>query len=222
MRIMGFHRDGGFAEYVTAPARSLIPVPDGLEPDRAVFAEPLSCCLNALERAKLKAGDAVAVWGAGPAGTLLARAARALGADAVNVDPDPARREACNGFEHCPDGRFDVCVVAVGATAAYAEAIDRLEPRGRLVVFSGLSPADDRMEVSLNRLHYHEQTLVGAYGCAYRHGVAALNLIASGAVPVGDLPSHRLPLGRLAEALERVATRRCMKILLYPEGSDAR
>jgi L-iditol 2-dehydrogenase len=222
MRIMGFHRDGGFAEYVTAPARSLIPVPDGLESDRAVFAEPLSCCLNALERAKLKAGDAVAVWGAGPAGTLLARAARALGADAVNVDPDPARREACNGFEHCPDGRFDVCVVAVGATAAYAEAIDRLEPRGRLVVFSGLSPADDRMEVSLNRLHYHEQTLVGAYGCAYRHGVAALNLIASGAVPVGDLPSHRLPLGRLAEALERVATRRCMKILLYPEGSDAR
>lgn len=30
MRIMGFHRDGGFAEYVAAPLQSLIPVPDGL------------------------------------------------------------------------------------------------------------------------------------------------------------------------------------------------
>jgi L-iditol 2-dehydrogenase len=222
MRIMGFHRDGGFAEYVTAPARSLIPVPDGLEPDQAVFAEPLSCCLNALERAGLRAGESVAVWGAGPAGTLLARAARALGAAAVNVDPDPARHEACGGRERCPDGEFDVCVVAVGARAAYAEAIDRLGPRGRLVVFSGLPPAGDRLEVGLNELHYREQTLIGAYGCAYRHGVAALNLIAAGAVPVADLVSHRLPLGRLAEALERVETRRCMKILLYPEGRGGR
>lgn len=56
----------------------------------------------------------------------------------------------------------------------------QLLPRGRLVVFSGLPPAGDRLEVSLNQLHYHEQSIVGAYGCAYRHGVAALNLIAAG------------------------------------------
>jgi L-iditol 2-dehydrogenase len=48
MRIMGFHRDGGFAEYVVAPLMSVIPVPDGLAVEHAVFAEPLSCCLNAL------------------------------------------------------------------------------------------------------------------------------------------------------------------------------
>ena len=49
MRIMGFHRDGGFAEYVAAPLQSLIRVPAGLGDEEAVFAEPLSCCLNALE-----------------------------------------------------------------------------------------------------------------------------------------------------------------------------
>lgn len=221
MRIMGFHRDGGFAEYVTVPARSLIPVPDGLAPEAAVFAEPLSCCLNALEQARLHAGDSVAVWGAGPAGTLLARAARAHGAEAVNVDPDPARRAPAVA-ERCPAGAFDVCVVAVGARAAYAEAVTRLRPRGRLVVFSGLPPGDDRLDVDLNRLHYHEQTLVGAYGCAYRHGVAALNLIAGGGVPVADLVSHRMPLGRLGEALDLVAERRCMKILLTPGGGPDR
>ena len=99
MRIMGFHRDGGFAEYVTVPAPSLIPVPDGLDPERAVFAEPLSCCLNALELAGLKPGMSVAVWGAGPAGTLLARAARAKGAEPLNIDPDPERSRLAGGCE---------------------------------------------------------------------------------------------------------------------------
>jgi len=216
MRIMGFHRDGGFAEYVTVPAQSVMPVPDGLPAEEAVFAEPLSCCLNALELAGLESGMAVGIWGAGPAGTLLHRAARAKGAVAVNVEPDPGRRAAIGGLECSTDRAFDVCVVAGGAKAAYEEAVARLRPRGRLVVFSGLPPAGDRMEVSLNQLHYHEQTLVGAYGCAHRHGVAALNLIAGGSLPVADLISHRLPLERLGEALDRVETRQSMKILLYP------
>ena len=48
MRIMGFHRDGGFAEYVAVPLQSLIPVPRGLSDEEAVFAEPLSCVGPAL------------------------------------------------------------------------------------------------------------------------------------------------------------------------------
>ena len=220
MRIMGFHRDGGFAEYVTVPAQSLIPVPEGLSAEKAVFAEPLSCCLNALELAGLKPKMAVGIWGAGPAGTLLARAARAKGAAALNIDPDPGRSSAAGGAERPPDRRFDVCVVAVGAKQAYAEAVASLLPRGRMVVFSGLPPADDRLDLSLNQLHYLEQSVVGAYGCAYRHGVAALNLIAKGAVAVADMISHRMGLDQLAEALDLVEQRRSMKILLYPDGRE--
>jgi L-iditol 2-dehydrogenase len=217
MRIMGFHRDGGFAEYVTVPAQSVIPVPEGLSADEAVFAEPLSCCLNALELAGLKPGMAVGIWGAGPAGTLLARAARADGANPLNIDPDPRRSGLAGGCERRPNRRFDVCVVAVGAKQAYAEAVSCLMPRGRMVVFSGLPPADDRLELSLNHFHYFEQSVVGAYGCAYRHGAAALNLIAKGAVPVTDMISHRMRLDQLDEAINLVEQRQSMKILLYPE-----
>ena len=73
MRIMGFHRDGGFADYVVAPESCLIAVPERLDFDAAVFAEPLSCCLNAIERADPQSGDRALLFGAGPAGTLLAR-----------------------------------------------------------------------------------------------------------------------------------------------------
>ena len=216
MRIMGFHRDGGFAEYVVAPIQSLIAVPPELTADLAVFAEPLSCCLNALEIGDVGAGKTVGIWGAGPAGTLLHRAAKAMGAAPFNIDPDPGRCERIGGATSCPDRCFDVCIVAVGSKAVYEEALKHLHPRGRLVVFSGLNPADDPLAVCFNQLHYYEQTLVGAYGCSYRHGMQALSLIADGRVAVEDMISHRMPLDDLDMALEMVANRRGMKILLYP------
>ncbi|MGD9504729.1 MAG: alcohol dehydrogenase catalytic domain-containing protein [Syntrophobacteraceae bacterium] len=216
MEIMGFHRDGGFAEYVIAPAQSLLRVPEGLAPELAVFAEPLSCCLNALELARLGEGETLGIWGAGPAGALLHRAARAMGAEPFCIDPDPRRHERMMGAG-ARDGRtFDVCIVAVGSAAAYEDALGALNPRGRLVVFSGLHPSEDRLPVSFNQLHYYEQTLVGAYGCQFRHGRRALDLIASGEVPVADLISHRLPLEKLDEGLEIVANRGGMKVHLYP------
>jgi L-iditol 2-dehydrogenase len=216
MQIMGFHRDGGFGPHVTVPAQSVIPLPAGLAFDEAVLAEPLSCVLNALELGRLQAGEHIGIWGAGPAGTLLARAARALGAHPRNIEPDRRRRELIGGLEKPGDVRFDVAVVAVGDQGAYREALAHLAPRGRLVVFSGLPPDDDGPAVSFNQLHYLEQTLVGAYGCCYRHGREALALIAEGHVPVTDMISHRLPLLKLDEALSLVAARAGMKILLDP------
>lgn len=216
MQIMGFHRDGGFAEYVTVPVRSIIPVPEGLRPDMAVFAEPLSCCLNALELGRVGKGQSVGIWGAGPAGTLLHRAARAMGAEAVSIEPDERRRSPIHGYDSCPDGMFDVCIVAVGVKNAYEEALKKLAPRGRLVVFSGLSPVNDIVDISFNRLHYLEQTIVGAYGCGFRHGRQALGYIADGTIPVEDMISHRMSLYDLETALDYVQHRTGMKILLYP------
>lgn len=216
MKIMGFHRDGGFAEYVIVPAKSVIPIPKSLEPEQAVFAEPLSCCLNALELAGISKGKTVGIWGAGPAGTLLFRAAKSFGAETFSIEPDPRRRAIINGYESCPDSSFDICIVAVGSKKAYQEAIRKLNPRGRLVVFSGLSPSDDCLDVSFNQLHYHEQAVVGAYGCCCRHGAQALDYIANGRIIVKDMISHRMSLWDLEDALKLVENRQGMKILLYP------
>jgi L-iditol 2-dehydrogenase len=217
MQIMGFHRDGGFASHVVAPVKSLLALPESLSFEEAVFAEPLSCCLNALERAELKAGEKLAVWGAGPAGTLLARAARYRGAEVTVIEPDQLRRSRANGVETLSaSDRFHVVIPAVARPEAYHQAIAALAPRGRLVAFSGLLPSDASHILNVNELHYLEQRVTGAYGCAFRHGEEAIQLIASGAVNVKDLISHRLPLTGLAEALELVRTRAGMKVLLIP------
>ncbi|MEI6725646.1 MAG: alcohol dehydrogenase catalytic domain-containing protein, partial [Actinomycetes bacterium] len=212
MRIMGFHRDGGFAEYVAVPVQSLIRVPEGLGDEQAVFAEPLSCCLNALDLGRVGEGDVLGIWGAGPAGTLLSRAGALLGAEPAVIEPDERRRALvatsagspprARGYA-APPGPVDVAIVAAGSPEAYDEAFAALAPRGRLVVFSGLLPEADRaFRVSLNSLHYHEHTVVGAYGCCFRHGEAALELLASGRLRVDDLITHRLPLADLERGLD--------------------
>ncbi len=226
MRIMGFHRDGGFADYVVAPAQSLLPVPEGLSAEEAVFAEPLSCCLNALELGGVGEGDVLGVWGAGPAGTLLSRAAAVRGARVVVTEPDEGRRErfaAAPGVPSCatvsasPPQDLDVAIVAVGSPEAYEEAFASLAPRGRLVVFSGLLPDDDRaLHTSLNGIHYGEHTVVGAYGCSFRHGEEALDLLSAGRLRVDDLVSHRLPLSELERGLEVVSEKTGGKVHLYP------
>jgi L-iditol 2-dehydrogenase len=219
MQIMGFHRDGGFADFVVVSEQSVIRVPDHLAAEEAVFSEPLSCCLNALELGGVEEGKTVGIWGAGPAGTLLARASQAMGAVASNIDPDNTRSKRINGYSTCPDQHFDICVVAVGAKTAYEEAVNRLNPSGRLVVFSGLSPDDNHISVSFNQLHYHQQTIVGAYGCCYRHGIQALDLISGGDLLVKDLISHKMRLHELDEALDIVDNRTGMKVLLYPNAA---
>ena len=214
---MGFHRDGGFAGYVAVPEKSLLALDDRCGFREAVFAEPLSCCINAIELSRLAAGERIGIWGGGPAGTLLKRLAFHLGAEAVVIEPDGERRERINGRETAGGERFDVCIPAVGDGNAYREALEHLAPRGRLVAFSGL-PGDSPFNAAdFNHLHYHEQTVVGAYGCALRHGRMALDLIGSGAVAVSDLVSHTLPLSALDAALDLVAARRCMKIHLDPK-----
>nr|MBF0221858.1 alcohol dehydrogenase catalytic domain-containing protein [Desulfobulbaceae bacterium] len=216
MQIMGFHRDGGFAEYVVAPVQSLILVPDNLTPDQAVFAEPLSCCLNALELARLTEGETIGIWGGGPAGVLLSRAALAKGAEATLIEPHPKRRAFSKELSPAlTDQMYDVCIIAVGDKGAYQDALGHLKPRGRLVVFSGLPKDDCALPIDFNTLHYLEQTLVGAYGCSFRHGVEALALLSDGRIQVDDMVSHRMPLWELKDALRLVSEKISMKVLLY-------
>ncbi len=218
MTIMGFHRDGGFAEYVIAPTDCLLEIPNDLSDEEALFAEPLSCCLNALELAQVKSSDKIGIWGAGPAGSLLYRASNALKAIPQIIEPDLSRRARfVDALPSSPNTMcYDVAVVAVGNQDAYQQALCCLKPRGRLIVFSGLLPEYSLQKIDLNRLHYLEQTITGAYGCSMRHSIEAIRMIKDRAIIVSDLISHRMSLWDLKEALQKVENRQCLKIHLYP------
>ena len=87
---------------------------------------------------------------------------------------------------------------------------------GRISLFGGLPKDNPTIMLDSNLVHYRELTLVGANGSSPAHNKQALELIASGSVPVADLITHRLPLEQVLEAFGIVARGEAIKVTVQP------
>ena len=82
--MIGKHRDGGYAEYIAVPARNAVTLPDAVSFEQgAVLMCSTSTSFHALRKARLKAGETVAVFGAGGLGMSAIQLAYAMGASTV-------------------------------------------------------------------------------------------------------------------------------------------
>ncbi|MGI5321257.1 zinc-dependent dehydrogenase [Actinomadura nitritigenes] len=236
---MGYHYDGGFAEYTVVPAKVLAVgglnrIPDGVGFAEASVAEPLACVLNGQELARVGDGDDVVVIGAGPIGCLHVRLARSRGAarvlladinaerlemSAERVRPDAALTgpDLVDQVLKLTDGRgADVVVTAAASGAAQEQALQMAARQGRISFFGGLPKDDPVIACDSNLVHYRELTIVGANGSSPAHNARALRLIATGAVPVADLITHRLPLASVLDGIETVARGAAIKVTIEP------
>jgi len=86
--MVGKHRDGGYAEYISVPARSAVLLPNEIPFEHAaVMMCSSSTSFHALRKARLQAGEVVAVFGAGGLGMSAIQLARGMGAlDVYAVD----------------------------------------------------------------------------------------------------------------------------------------
>jgi L-iditol 2-dehydrogenase len=91
-----------------------------------------------------------------------------------------------------------------------------LASRGRLSLFGGLPKDAPNITVDANLVHYRELTLVGVNGSTPAHNKRALELIASGKVPVNDLITHRRPLDDVLGGIEIVARGEAIKVTIEP------
>jgi L-iditol 2-dehydrogenase len=238
---IGYHYDGGFAEYMTVPAKvlavdGLSRIPDGVTFAEASVAEPMACAINGQNLARVADGDDVVVVGSGPIGCLHVRLARARGANRVFlVELNRARLEHAAGLVApdaaicagdtdpvdavlgATDGRgADVVITAAASGKAQEQAIRMAARQARISFFGGLPRDNPIISVDSNLVHYRELTLVGANGSSPAHNAEALRLIASGAVPVDDLITHRLPLARTLSAFDIVARGQAIKVTIEP------
>ncbi|ALG11430.1 zinc-dependent dehydrogenase [Kibdelosporangium phytohabitans] len=240
-RSMGYHYDGGFAEYMIVPQAVLKVdgvnrIPDSLSYAEASVAEPFACVLNGQELAGAGEGDTVVVVGAGPIGCLHVRLARARGAEAVYlvelsrsrlemaaalVKPDAAiwssDVDPVEEVLRLTDGRgVDVVITAAAAGKAQEDGLKMAARRGRISFFGGLPKDNPIIACDSNLVHYRELTIVGANGSSPDHNKRALELIASGAVPVDDLITHRMPLDGVLDAINTVSTGEAIKVTIEP------
>jgi L-iditol 2-dehydrogenase len=238
---IGYQYDGGFAELMRVPAKVLAVdgvnrIPEGLSFAEASVAEPLSCVINGQEHARVGEGQTVVVVGAGPIGCLHVRLARARGAARVFlielsaerlelaaglVAPDEAiaagTTDTVEAVRRLTDGRgADVIIVAAASGRAQEDGLRMAARRGMVSFFGGLPKDRPTIACDANIVHYREVGIVGANSSSPAHNKQALELIASGAVPVSDLITSRLPLEGAVEGIHAVTRGEGIKVTVEP------
>ena len=222
---VGTTRNGAFAPRVLLPQRALYTISNTLPVDDALFFEPLSCAVGAIQRAPFMIGHAVLIIGGGPMGMLFALLYRAMGARIVWVaDISEKRLAFCNTNaiaqtinvnnecaaevikRDAPLGA-DLVIDAVGNQIE--SALPCVRRAGHIILF-GLR-AHDRPRVSQYAITRHDITIHGVF-VGLNPFIDTLNILESKLITPSVLITHHLPLEQLSEGVRLMRAAEAMKV----------
>ncbi|MBI5842508.1 MAG: zinc-binding dehydrogenase [Chloroflexi bacterium] len=153
VKMIGHHVDGGYAQYISIPARNAVPLPDEISFEAgATLMCASATALHALRKARLKAGETVAIFGLGGLGLSAIQLAKALGAVeifAVDIKEDKLkmavyygaapingdRLDAAEEIRKLTDGKgVDVAIEMIGLPRTMRQTVESLGVMGRAVI----------------------------------------------------------------------------------------
>lgn len=245
------HLWGGWAEMVYVdlgmfPATKIYRLPDRMSLMLGSLAEPLTCCIRALNRAVsvdgFRVGDTVVIQGSGPIGVLAIVAAREMGAGRVIVlgAPEETRLAICRQFgadatvsiEVCTTpqaridavrqiiGRFgaDVVIECSGHPSAGPEGIEMLRDGGTYVEMGQFTDAGV-IETNWHRICVKDISILGSWAFTANDIPLGINVLDR----VRDrypwqLMQKQFPFTEegIVEALQSAMTMRCVKATIIP------
>jgi 6-hydroxycyclohex-1-ene-1-carbonyl-CoA dehydrogenase len=231
--MLGNNVDGGYAEYVVAPAKDVFTLPDELPlVESAVIADAVTTPYHAVvRRGRVTAGDWVVVFGCGGVGLNLVQLAVASGARVIAVDVlepklDWARRFGAevtlNGsrieridkeVRRITDGGADVALEAIGRAATQEQAFNCLRAGGRLVLV-GYSP--DVLPLNAARAMFREIEVLGSLGCRPADYPRVIDLARRGRIRVAELVTHRFPLAEIDAAFDALRAGEPIRAVVVP------
>jgi D-arabinose 1-dehydrogenase-like Zn-dependent alcohol dehydrogenase len=200
---VGKNCDGGYAEYIKLPAHIFLKLPDGLDykahpAEIGVITDAIATPLKVLKRARVKAGETVAVIGAGGGvGIHMVMLARWALTRVIAIDIATDKFNACRdaGADECIDASdgnvtealmdltggdgVDVVVDFVSATSTLEAGAAALGRHGRLVTLGG---AGEKFQVDAHAMLLKEQDLLGSRYVTRSEILDALDLVARGEI----------------------------------------
>jgi L-iditol 2-dehydrogenase len=226
--------DGAMTRRIWVPGSQIVPLPAGFDPLRAVMLEPLGVAIHAVDLAKPRLLERVALLGAGPIGLLILQVLHVSGAgDVLVVDPLNHRRAAASRLgaarvaasvdeladmtsgEGCP-----LVVEATNAPTGFQDAVRAARIGGR-VVLVGIPDGDTyTMPAAEARRRALKIKFARRMGEVYPRAIA---LVMSGKVDVASMVTHRVGLDEAPGAFEALAENSpgYIKVLIYPNKPDA-
>ncbi len=214
---------GGFAEVFRVPALNvsrgaILPLDLAVDWSTGALLEPAGCALTALRRVRPPPQASYAVLGLGPIGLLYARVARALGASWIGGADLSAHRRAiatptsvdvaCDvrdgglpkEVDRATQGRgVDVAVVATGDPAAIRSGAEMVR-RGGSLNLMGLPAPGSRLDYDLQQLYLRGVQVIPTYATTEPDVREVHRLLVDRRLDLDGIVTHRLPLGRLADA----------------------
>lgn len=219
LHMFGNHVDGGYAEFVVAPAGGLVPLPDSLPLiESAIIADAITTPYHAVvNRGRVKPGDWVAVFGCGGIGLNVVQIATAVGAQVVAVDVRADKLERAKAFgaaevvngltEAAVDkavraltaGGAEVTFECVGHPATQAQAFGSTRNGGRLVL---VGYSAEPMVLNGGRVMFREMEIVGSLGCRSLDYPRVIDLVRRGSIRLAELVTGRYGLDQVNEAFD--------------------
>jgi len=231
---------GGFAQYVRVMdwivERGVEKIPDRVSFDRATLVEPLNTCLKAVVMCDPRPDEFVAILGQGPIGLMFTMLAHRSGARIAVSDMirerreiaarcgaefawDPAEVNVAAEVKQLTDGRgADLVIVAASVPGIVERAIACSRPGARILLFAQTS-ATERIEASGADICVGERTLFGCYSASVDLQRQSADLVFGGELPLDELISHRLPLGKIRAGFELALHPgpKSLKIIVQPQ-----
>ncbi len=226
---------GGYAQYVKAPAKNVIPIPDEVTDEEAAIIESVVCPSGGLMRLGVRMGETVVVYGVGPAGIAFIQTAKALGAGKViAVARNRKRLErtlafgaddiVCSSEENAAErilaltdgnGPGLVCDTT-GATSIIEEAVNIAANGGRIILY-GLPPESASMPFPIKTIVMKQLEVHGVENSPYVWE-PLLKLVAGGRVNLKDMVTHTFPLDKIEEGFAVLENKNedPIKIVVYP------
>ena len=231
--MLGNHIDGGFAEYVVAPAKDTYVLPDEVPlVEGSIIAAAITTPYHAVvNRGKVRPGDAVVVFGCGGVGLNIVQVAAAQGARVVAVDVsddklawatklgaaatvNPGAVERLDkALRKLTGGGADVAFEAVGKPTTQEQALASLKTGGR-AVFVGYSP--DTMTLNSGRVMFRELEVVGSLGCRPVDYPRVIEMVRQKRIKLTELVTHRFPLDEMNDALDMLRSGNAIRVVVTP------
>lgn len=219
-QMLGNHRNGAFAELVTAPARDCVRLPEEISMEAGcLIADALSTAFHAVERSPLQAGDTAVVIGCGGMGVNLVQCAALAGARVIAVDRVDSKLEMARHFgaeetintaelsnplgkairQAC--GGAHVIFEAIGLPETIQEGLGGLRKGGTLMTVGYCA---QKVALPLSRVMFFELEIRGSLGCPPGRYPAIVELVRRKKLEVDPLVSGVFSLDEIDQALEKL------------------
>ena len=233
--LFGGSLGGAQAELLRVPVAdvNLLPVPDELEDERALFVgDALTTGVYAAGLAEIRPGDTVAIVGAGPVGFFCAQAARLESDTVLALDLDAARlaiaerdgsipidvtaRNAQTAVYEHTDGRgADVVIEAVGTPAAFERSLDVVRRGGTVVVMGVYTSELVQAQIGVWWIRALQLRFAGTTPI-HAWWDRAMDEVRAGRLDPRRIVSRRLSLEEAPKGYQLFDTRQATKVLLKP------